>query len=478
MSDKKNDQQSFDIIVVGAGPGGYVAAIRAAQLGLKAAIVEANHLGGICLNWGCIPTKALLKSADMYNKMSHAKELGLSVQGIDFDLDKIVKRSRNVSAKLSGGISHLMKKHKISVFNGYGKLMGMNTQSALQQVSVSNNDNVEATLSAQHIILATGARAKNFSGLEADGDRVWSYREALVPKEIPKSLVVVGSGAIGIEFASFYSTFGSKVTVIEAMNQIMPVEDKEISDIAHKAMKKRGVDFKLSTKVTEFKRAKDHVTVCLEQNGKNENLVVEQVITAVGVVPNTENIGLELAGISLDKRGFIAINGFCQTSVSGIYAIGDVAGAPCLAHKASHEAMICVDKIAGLQDVHALDKSMIPGCTYGFPQVASIGLTEQKAVQQGLKIKVGKFPFQANGKAIAQGDTDGLVKVIFDDTTGELLGAHMVGNDVTELIQGFAVAKTMETTEDELIHTIFPHPTLSEMMHESVLDAYQRAIHI
>lgn len=478
MSEKLNDQSSFDVIVVGAGPGGYVAAIRAAQLGLKSAIVEASHMGGVCLNWGCIPTKALLKSADMFNKMSHADELGLSVKDIDFDLEKIVKRSRSVSAKLSGGISHLMKKNNITVFNGFGKLLGMDEQSQKQQISVENNGVVESVLSAKHIILATGARAKSFPGLEADGDRVWSYKEALVPKKVPQSLVVVGSGAIGIEFASFYSTFGSKVTVVEAMDQIMPVEDKEIAEIAQKVMKKRGIDFKLSTKVVEFNRQESQVTVSLEQNGKQEELVVEQVITAVGVVPNTENIGLDALEISLDERGFIAIDNFCKTSVSGIYAIGDVAGAPCLAHKASHEAIICIEKIAGQGDVHALDKSMIPACTYGFPQVASIGMTEQQAAEQGKNIKVGKFPFQANGKAIAQGDTDGLVKVIFDEATGELLGAHMVGNDVTEMIQGFAVAKTMETTEDELMHTIFPHPTLSEMMHESVLDAYQRAIHI
>jgi dihydrolipoamide dehydrogenase len=478
MSDKNIDHQSFDVIVVGAGPGGYVAAIRAAQLGLKAAIVEANELGGICLNWGCIPTKALLKSADMYNKLSHIDELGLSVNDIDFDLAKIVKRSRAVSAKLSGGISHLMKKHKISVFKGFGKLLGMNESSQTQQISIKNNNKVEAILSAKHIILATGARAKSFPGLEADGKRVWSYKEALVPKQIPKSLIVVGSGAIGIEFASFYSTFGSKVTVVEAMDQIMPVEDKEIADLAQKSMKKRGIDFKLSTKVIEFKRDKNQITVSIEQDGKQNNLIVEQVITAVGVVPNTENIGLDVLGVSLDDRGFIAVDDYCQTSVSGIYAIGDVAGAPCLAHKASHEAIICIEKLAGHHGVHMLDKSMIPACTYGFPQVASLGVTEQKAVEQGLNIKVGKFPFQANGKAIAQGDTDGLVKVIFDDTTGELLGAHMVGNDVTEMIQGFAVAKTMETTEDELMQTIFPHPTLSEMMHESVLDAFDKAIHI
>lgn len=478
MLDKKADQHSFDVIVIGAGPGGYVAAIRAAQLGLKTAIVEANHLGGICLNWGCIPTKALLKSAEMFQKMSHIEDYGLSVSDIDFDLDKIVKRSRDVSAKLSGGISHLMKKHKISVFNGYGKLLGKDAESQLQQVSVENNDKIDDVLSGSHIILATGARAKSFPGLEADGNKVWSYKEALVPKEIPKSLLVIGSGAIGIEFANFYHAFGSDVTVVEAMEQIMPFEDKEIANVAQGAMKKRGMNFKLSTKVIDLDRLQEQVIVTLDKNGQSEQVSFDQVITAVGVRPNIENIGLEVAGVNTDGQGFIDVDDFCQTSASGIYAIGDVAGAPCLAHKASHEAIICIEKIAALKDVHGLNKSMIPACTYCFPQVASIGLTEQKALDQGLKIRVGKFPFQANGKAIAQGDTEGLVKVIFDETTGELLGAHMVGNDVTELIQGFTVAKTMETTEDELIHTVFPHPTLSEMMHESVLDAFQRAIHI
>lgn len=478
MLTQNNKQDSFDVIVIGAGPGGYVAAIRAAQLGLTAAIVEANHLGGICLNWGCIPTKALLKSAEMFHKMSHAQDYGLSAEGIGFDLNQIVKRSRDVSSKLSGGIGHLLKKHKISVFNGYGKLLGQNPQTSLHDVSVSNNNTVESTISAKHIILATGARAKSVPGLEADGDRVWSYREALIPKRIPKSLLVIGSGAIGIEFANFYHTFGSEVTVVEAMDQIMPVEDKEIANIAQMAMKKRGMNFKLSAKVISLERQEDHVIVTLEHKGNVINVVVEQVITAIGVNPNTENIGLEDIGVSLDSQGFIGIDGFCQTSVGGIYAIGDVAGAPCLAHKASHEAIICVEKIAAKKGVHTLDKTLVPACTYCFPQVASIGLTEQKAIEQGLNIKIGRFPFQANGKAIAQGDTEGLVKVIFDEKSGELLGAHMVGNDVTEMIQGFAIAKTMETTEDELMHTVFPHPTLSEMIHESVLDAFQRAIHI
>lgn len=461
-------QNSFDLIVVGAGPGGYVAAIRAAQLGLNTAIVEANHLGGICLNWGCIPTKALLRSAEMYQQMCHADEYGLSVENVGFDLAKIVKRSRDVSERLTGGIGHLLKKNKVQVFNGYAKL------SEPGQLQVGD----DLTLNAKHIILATGARARSFPGLEPDGDKVWSYKEALVPEQMPKSLLVIGSGAIGIEFANFYHTLGADVTVVEAMDQIMPVEDAEIAQVAQKAMQKRGMKFKTSTKVTGLDRQSDYVTATLDCDGKTEQLTIEKVITAVGVRPNVENLNLSEAGVALDDHGFIAVDEYCQTSVKGIYAIGDVAGAPCLAHKASHEGILCVEKIAAKADVHPMDKSMIPGCTYCFPQVASIGLTEQKAKEQGLDIKVGKFPFQANGKAIAQGETEGLIKVVFENKTGELLGAHLVGSEVTELIQGFAVAKTMETTEEELMHTIFPHPTLSEMIHESVLDAYARAIHI
>ncbi|NQZ07161.1 MAG: dihydrolipoyl dehydrogenase [Algicola sp.] len=466
-------QTQFDLIVVGAGPGGYVAAIRAAQLGMNTAIVEANHLGGICLNWGCIPTKALLRSAEMYQQMQHADEYGLSVENVGFDLNKIVKRSRDVSAKLTAGIGHLLKKNKVQVFNGYAKL------GKTGELLVGDN----VTLSAKHIILATGARARSFPGLEPDGDRVWSYKEALVPEQMPKSLLVIGSGAIGIEFANFYHALGCEVTVVEAMNQIMPVEDVEIAQIAQKAMKKRGMKFHLSTKVTGLDRQADKVLATLEKDGKTEQLSpekisVDKVITAVGVIPNVENLNLSESGVSLDERGFIEIDDYCQTSVPGIYAIGDVAGAPCLAHKASHEGILCVEKIAAKADVHPMDKSMIPGCTYCFPQVASIGLTEQAALDKGLEIKVGRFPFQANGKAIAQGETEGMIKAIFDQKTGELLGAHLVGSEVTELIQGFAVAKTMETTEEELMHTIFPHPTLSEMIHESVLDAYGRGIHI
>jgi dihydrolipoamide dehydrogenase len=475
---KKEILNQFDLIVVGAGPGGYVAAIRGAQLGLKTAIIEANHLGGICLNWGCIPTKALLRSAQMYQEFNHADDYGLSVGEVGFDLNKIVQRSRDVSTRLTSGIEHLLKKNKIVVFTGYARLKE-STVEGFHQVLVDEM----MGLSARHIILATGARARSFAGLEPDGETVWSYKEALVPEKMPKSMLVIGSGAIGIEFANFYHAFGCEVTVVEAMDQIMPAEDTEIATVAQNAMAQRGIQFKLNTKVTNLNRQPDSVTVTLVKDETAEHITVEKVITAVGVQPNVENLNLEQAGISLDERGFIKVDGYCQTAVEGIYAIGDVAGAPCLAHKASHEAMICVEKIVAQEDgnanvVQPMDKSMIPACTYGFPQVASIGLTEQQAIDKGLAIKVGRFPFQANGKAIAQGETEGLVKVIFCDKTGELLGAHMVGSEVTELIHGLTVAKTMETTEEELMETIFPHPTLSEMVHESVLAAYGRAIHV
>lgn len=462
---------NFDVIVVGAGPGGYVGAIRAAQLGLKTALVEANHMGGICLNWGCIPTKALLRSAEIYEHMKHASSFGLGAKDVSFDLAKIVERSRAVSKQLSGGVAHLLKKNKVQVFDGYGKLQGKG------KLSVEKDGKVFTTLSSKHIIMATGARAKSFPGLEPDGKQVWTYMEALVPNEVPKSMLVIGSGAIGIEFANFFHTFGADVTVVEALDTIMPVEDAEISGMAQKAMEKRGMKFKTGTFVKKLDKASDGVTATLDKGGKTETIKVDKVITAVGVVPNVENIGLEEAGVKLDDRGFIAIDGYCKTSAEGVYAIGDVAGAPCLAHKASHEAIICVEKIAGQTGVHPLDKSLVPGCTYCQPQVASVGLTEKAAKDKGYKVKVGRFPFMGNGKAIALGEPEGLVKTVFDEKTGELLGAHMVGAEVTELIQGFGVAKTLETTEEDLMHTVFPHPTLSEMMHESVLDAYGKAIH-
>jgi len=462
---------NFDVIVVGAGPGGYVGAIRAAQLGLKTALVEANHLGGICLNWGCIPTKALLRSAEIYEHMKHAASFGLGAKDISFDIAKIVERSRGVSKQLSGGVGHLLKKNKVKVFDGYGKLLGGG------KLSVEKDGKVFTTLSSKHIIMATGARAKSFPGLEPDGKQVWTYMEALVPTEVPKSMLVIGSGAIGIEFANFFHTFGSDVTVVEALDQIMPVEDSEISAFAQKSMEKRGLKFKTATKVVKLDKAADGVTATLDKNGKTETIKVDKVITAVGVVPNVENLGLDKAGVKLDERGFIQIDGYCKTSAEGVYAIGDVAGAPCLAHKASHEAIICIEKIAGQKGAHPLDKSLVPGCTYCQPQVASVGLTEKAAKDKGYKVKVGRFPFMGNGKAIALGEPEGLIKTVFDEKTGELLGAHMVGAEVTELIQGYGIAKTLETTEEDLMHTVFPHPTLSEMMHESVLDAYGKAIH-
>jgi dihydrolipoamide dehydrogenase len=462
---------NFDVVVIGGGPGGYVAAIRAAQLGLKAAVVEKEHLGGICLNWGCIPTKALLRSAEIYNNMKHAASFGLSVKDYGFDLQKIVERSRGVSKQLSGGIGHLLKKNKVTVFDGMAQLLGGG------KLSVTKDNKKIADLSGKHIIIATGARAKVFPGMEPDGKLVWTYKEALVPNVMPKSLLVIGSGAIGIEFASFFLTLGAEVTVVEVMPQIMPFEDVEISTFARKSMEKQGMKIMTESMVKELKRGKDNVTVVVETGGKKQEIVVDRVISAVGVTPNVENIGLEAAGVKLDDRGFVAIDGYCKTSAAGVYAIGDVAGAPCLAHKASHEGIICVEKIAGLEGVHPMDKSRIPGCTYCNPQVASVGLTEKAAKDKGYDIKVGRFPFMGNGKAIALGEPEGLVKTIFDNKTGELLGAHMVGAEVTEMIQGFGIAKTLETTEEDLMHTIFPHPTLSEMMHESVLDAFGRAIH-
>lgn len=462
--------KNFDIVIIGGGPGGYVAAIRAAQLGMKTAVVESQHLGGICLNWGCIPTKALLRSSEIYHQLHNLDEFGLSAKDISFDLEKIVKRSRGIAGQLSGGIKHLLKNNKVTVFDGWGKLQGGG------KVTVENDGKVIETLASKHIIVATGARARVIPGIEPDKKLVWTYKEAMVPKEMPKSLLVIGSGAIGIEFASFYRSMGAEVTVVEVMDRVLPVEDHEISKLAHKAFKKQGMDILTNAKVLKLDKSKNNVKVTVETaNGKKE-IVVDVVISAVGIVANTENIGLEKTKIKLD-RGHIITNKWLETDEKGIYAIGDVTGAPWLAHKASHEGIICVEKIAGQKDVHPLNKSNIPGCTYCHPQVASVGMTEQTAKDQGYKIKVGRFPFIGNGKAVALGETDGLVKTIFDEKTGELLGAHMIGAEVTEMIQGYVVGKTMETTEAELMHTVFPHPTLSEMMHESVLDAYGKAIH-
>lgn len=460
--------EKFDLIVIGGGPGGYVTAIRASQLGLKTALVEANHLGGICLNWGCIPTKALLRSAEVYHLMQHAGAYGLAADNIRFDLKKIVERSRGVASQLSGGVKHLLKKNKVTVFDGYGKLAGKG------RVDVSGK--TTAQLEAAHIILATGARARVLPGLEPDGKLVWTYKEAMVPEKMPKSLLVVGSGAIGIEFASFYRTLGAEVTVVEVMDRVLPVEDEEISAFARKAFEKQGMKIMTGAKVVKLTKAADSVTVSIDVGGKTQDVTVDRVISAVGITGNVENIGLEAAGVKVD-RGHVVINEWCQTNAPGIYAIGDLAGPPWLAHKASHEGVMCVEKIAGVKGLHPLDISKIPGCTYCHPQVASVGMTEAKAKAAGYDVKVGRFPFMGNGKAIALGEPEGLVKTVFDAKTGELLGAHMIGAEVTELIQGYTLTRSMEGTEAELMHTVFPHPTLSEMMHESALDAYGKVIH-
>jgi dihydrolipoamide dehydrogenase len=464
-------ETNFDVILIGGGPGGYVTAIRAAQLGFKTCVVEKQHLGGICLNWGCIPTKALLRSAEIYNYMKLAGNYGLSADNVDFDINKVIERSRGVSKQLNGGVGHLLKKNKVTVVDGEAKLNGPG------KVDVTKDGKVLPSLSAKHVIVATGARPRALPGLEPDGKLVWTYFEALKPDIMPKSLLVVGSGAIGIEFASFYQTMGADVTVVEVMDQIMPVEDAEISGIARKQMEKHGLKIMTSTKVTKLDKAANSVTCTIEDaKGKTTQITVDRVISAVGVVGNIENIGLESTKAKTD-RGCIVIDDYGRTAEPGLYAIGDVAGPPMLAHKAEHEGVICIEKIAGL-NAHPMDKGQIPGCTYCHPQVASVGLTEAKAKEQGYEVNVGRFPFMGNGKAIALGEPDGLVKTVFDKKTGQLLGAHMVGAEVTELIQGYVVAMGLETTEEELMHTVFPHPTLSEMMHESVLDAYGRVIHM
>ncbi len=461
---------NFDVVIIGAGPGGYVTAIRGAQLGLKVAVVEKQHLGGICLNWGCIPTKALLRSAEIYHYMHNAGDYGLAAKEISFDLAAIVKRSRGVSAKLSKGVGFLLKKNKVTVVDGEARLNGPG------KVDVSKDGKAVSTLTAKHIIIATGARPRELPGLEADGKLVWSYFEALVPETMPKSLLVIGSGAIGIEFASFYRTMGAEVTVVEVMKQVLPVEDAEIAALARKSFEKQGMRIMTDAKVAKLDKATNSVTATIETaDGKSETITVDRVISAVGVVGNIENIGLETTKIKTD-RGCIVADGLSRTDEPGIYAIGDVAGPPMLAHKAEHEGVICVEAIAGL-DVHPIDKAKIPGCTYCHPQIASVGLNEAAAKLAGRDIRVGRFPFMANGKAVALGEADGLVKTIFNAKTGELLGAHMVGAEVTEMIQGYVVAMGLETTEEDLMHTVFPHPTLSEMMHEAVLDAYDRAIH-
>jgi dihydrolipoamide dehydrogenase len=475
----------YDILIIGGGPGGYVAAIRAAQLGFKTAVVEREHLGGICLNWGCIPTKALLRTAEIFHYAEHAKDYGLKLEGkITYDPAAVVKRSRAVSGQLNGGVGFLMKKNKIDVIWGEATItkagevsVGKPTKQPMQPQHPAPKGTLgEGTYQAKHIIVATGARPRVLPGIEPDGKLIWTYFEAMVPPEFPKSLIVMGSGAIGIEFASFYRTMGCEVTVVEVLPQILPVEDAEIAALARKRFEKQGIKIFTGTKVTKVEKGGNDVTCTLDDGkGKTSTLKAERVISAVGVVGNTENLGLEKLGVKVD-RGVIAIDEVGRTNVPGIYAIGDVAGPPMLAHKAEHEGTICVDAIKGLHP-HAMDKLMIPGCTYCQPQVASVGLTEAKAKEQGLQVKIGRFPFIGNGKAIALGEPDGMVKTIFDTKTGKLLGAHMVGAEVTELIQGFVIAMNLETTEAELINSVFPHPTLSEMMHESVLDAYGRVIH-
>ncbi len=463
-------EQSFDLIVLGGGPGGYVAAIRAAQLGMKTAVVEREHLGGICLNWGCIPTKALLRTSEINHLLHHLGEYGFAADNPRFDLGQVVKRSRAVAKQLSSGVAHLLRKNKVTVFDGAGRLAGR------QALAVSKDGKETATLRAPHIILATGARARQIPGLESDGKLIWSYKEAMVPPAMPKSLLVIGSGAIGIEFASFYRNMGAEVTVAEVLDRILPAEDEEISAFARKAFEKQGIRILTGAKVGPAKKNGGGVTVPVEANGKAETLAVERVISAVGIVGNVEDIGIEGTGVKVD-RTHVVIDEYGRTGEPGVYAIGDLAGPPWLAHKASHEGIICVEKIAGLNDVHPMDVTNSPGCTYCRPQVASVGLTEARAKADGREIKVGRFPFIGNGKAIAMGEPEGMVKTVFDARTGELLGAHMVGAEVTEMIQGFAIARTLETTEADLIHTVFPHPTVSETMHEAVLDAYKRAIH-
>ncbi len=470
------ETKKFDVCVIGAGPGGYVAAIRAAQLGLKVGIVEANHLGGICLNWGCIPTKALLKSSEVNHLLHNLDSFGFSAEKIKFDFAKVVERSRAVSKRLSSGIAGLMKKNKIEVVDGFAKFLDS------KKISVSKDGKEVVQIDATYFIVATGARARVIPGMEPDGESIWTYREAMTPKALPKSLLVVGSGAIGSEFASFYRNMGAEVTLIEMAENILPVEDEEISKLARKSFEKQGIKVITSAALKSLKKGKNSVTATVEVGGKAEELTAEKVIMAVGIVANIENLGLEKTKVKQDK-GRIVANGYLETAEANIFAIGDVVGAPWLAHKASHEGIIAAEKIASkigkydAKKVHPIKVENIPGCTYSMPQIASVGLTEKKAIAAGKKIKVGRFPYMANGKAIAAGETEGLIKVIFDEKTGELLGAHLIGAEVTEMIQGYVIAKQAELTEEDLMHTIFAHPTMSEMMHEAVLDAYGKVIH-
>ncbi len=463
--------QGFDVVILGGGPGGYVAAIRAAQLGMKTALVERENLGGICLNWGCIPTKALLRTSEINHLLHRLPDFGFAAVDAKFELDRVVKRSRAVAKQLSNGVAHLMRKHKVTVFDGSGKLTDKQT------VAVEKDGKPVATLKAPHIILATGARARELPGIEADGKLIWTYRHAMVPVAFPKSLLVIGSGAIGIEFASFYLNMGAAVTVVEVLPRILPVEDAEISAFAHKAFERQGMKILAGATVKSVKKGADSVTVSVATDGKTQEITVDRVISAVGIIGNVEGIGIEGSGVKVD-RTHVVVDEFGRTGEPGVYAIGDLVGPPWLAHKAMHEGVICVEKIARLNDVHPMDVQNIPGCTYCRPQIASVGLTEARAKELGHEVKVGHFPFIGNGKAIAMGEPEGLVKTVFDAKTGELLGAHMIGAEVTELIQGYTIARTLETTEAELKRTVFPHPTISETMHEAVLDAYGQVLHI
>ncbi len=460
---------AYDILVIGGGPGGYVAAIRAAQLGFKTAVVEREHLGGICLNWGCIPTKALLRCSEINHLLHHLDQFGFSAKEISFDIAKLVERSRKVAAQLSSGVGYLLKKNKVTVFDGSATLAGKG------KVKVTGK--TAADLTAKHIIIASGARARSLPGLEPDGKLVWTYKEAMIPKDMPKSLLVIGSGAIGIEFASFYRNLGAEVTVVEVLDRILPVEDEEISAFARKSFEKQGMKIYTSATVKSLAKGANDVTATVESQGKSFEVKADRVVLAVGIVGNVENLGLEGTKVKVEKT-HIVVDQWLATGEPGVYAIGDVVGPPWLAHKAMHEGVICVEHIAGLKTAHPLNVQNVPGCTYCMPQVASVGLTEKAAKAAGREVRVGHFPYIGNGKAIALGEPEGMVKTVFDAKTGELLGAHMIGAEVTELIQGYAIARTLESTEQELIETIFPHPTLSEMMHEAVLEAYKRAIHI